>query len=78
MENTWIAIVLLLLVAISFFYAGFKDEHPRGPIGWVRKIAGAFFATVGAIFLGSFGFNLALFEEERGNAITPENSKMKK
>ncbi len=72
MENTWIAIVLLLLVAIGFFYAGFKDEHPRGPIGWIRKIVGAFFGTVGSIFFGLFGFNLALLDEEKGNADSSE------
>lgn len=72
MENTWIIIALLLLVAIGFFYAGFKDDHPRSPIGWIRKITGAFFGAVGSIFLGSFGFNLALFEEENGSVTSSD------
>lgn len=74
MENTWMIIVLLLMVAISFFYAGFKDEHPRSLIGWVRKIVGAFFATVGSIFFGLFGFNLALLDEENGSATSSEKA----
>lgn len=76
MENTWITIALLLLVAIGLLYVGFKDDHPRSLIGWIRKIAGAFLATVGTLFFGLFGFNLALFDEENGSANPSEKSRM--
>lgn len=74
MEHKWIWIALLAIIAIGFFYVGYRADGKRGPIAFIRTVLAEFLGIVAALFFGSFGFRWDLFmeENERNHAAAKE------